>query len=105
MEVDERGSFIHQMPKIELHAHLSGSISKKTVRELINLHRQNYPNERIPSHVIKAFAVPDGDQEEGFANNFAETINERTVTNEEEHQRMLHILLALFSYKSILPHL
>ena len=37
MEVQERRSFIRQMPKIELHAHLSGSISKQTVRELINV--------------------------------------------------------------------
>ena len=89
MEVEDRCSFIHQMPKIELHAHLSGSISKQTVRELINIHRKNYPNEELPSHVTKAFTVPDEEQEEGFPKHFAETSKEGTVTNEEENQRML----------------
>ena len=56
MDEDDRASFIQQMPKIELHAHLSGSISKQTVRELINLHQKNYPEEIIPPKVIKAFA-------------------------------------------------
>ena len=55
-ENDHRRSFIQQMPKIELHAHLSGSISKQTVRELITLHQTNYPDEEIPQKVIKALA-------------------------------------------------
>ena len=56
---DHRAAFIQQMPKIELHAHLSGSISKQTVRELIILHRKNYPEEEIPPEVIKAFVDED----------------------------------------------
>ena len=56
MDEDDRVSFIQEMPKIELHAHLSGSISKQTVRELINLHQKNYPAEIIPPKVINAFA-------------------------------------------------
>ena len=48
-------SFIQHMPKVELHAHLSGSISSETVRELIELHQTNYPEEQIPLNVINAF--------------------------------------------------
>ena len=48
-------SFIRHMPKVELHAHLSGSISNETIRELIELHRTNYPEEQIPLNVINAF--------------------------------------------------
>lgn len=53
-------SFIRQMPKVELHAHLSGSLSIQTVRELINLHKQSYPKEQIPSNVVDSFAIADG---------------------------------------------
>ena len=58
-ENDQRVTFIQQMPKIELHAHLSGSISKQTVRELISLHQKNYPDEEIPPKVINAFGYED----------------------------------------------
>ena len=63
MELDN-SSFIRQMPKIELHAHLSGSISKQTVRELIDLHQKNLPNETIPNNVIKAFKVTEEECDE-----------------------------------------
>ena len=59
MEMDQ-DLFIRQMPKVELHAHLSGSISNQTVRELITMHERNYPNEPIPPDVIKAFTVKEG---------------------------------------------
>ena len=71
MEMDQ-GLFIRQMPKVELHAHLSGSISKQTVRELINLHQQNYPHESIPPDVIKAFSV----KEETNSNSHNDTVEE-----------------------------
>ena len=37
------------MPKAELHAHLSGSLSCKTVEELIELHRKTFPDEKLPA--------------------------------------------------------
>ena len=55
----DHNSFIRQMPKVELHAHLSGSISCQTVRELIELHQQNYPNDQIPSNVVDAFTISE----------------------------------------------
>ena len=90
--------FIQQMPKIELHAHLSGSISKQTVRELINLHRQNYPNETIPSNVIQAFSVPD-DDEEVHSNNISQPKKEQNDTAGDENQCMY--LLGLYDSTTI----
>ena len=37
------------MPKAELHAHLRGSLSCKTVEELIELHRKTFPDEKLPA--------------------------------------------------------
>ena len=64
--------FIRQMPKVELHAHLSGSISNQTVRELISLHQQNYPHEPIPPDVINAFTDPEGNN----SNSHSDTVEE-----------------------------
>ena len=81
MEVQDRRSFIQQMPKIELHAHLSGSISKQTVRELIILHQKNYPKEEIPPKVIKAFAVEDDAKDKSKHENTEESTNENADEN------------------------
>ena len=78
---DHRASFIQQMPKIELHAHLSGSISKQTVRELIILHQKNYPEEEIPPKVIKAFAVEDDAKDKSKHENTEESTNENADEN------------------------
>lgn len=40
--------FTHSMPKVELHAHLSGSLSCKSVEELIQLHKKTFPDEELP---------------------------------------------------------
>ena len=40
--------FTHSMPKVELHAHLSGSLSCKTIEELIRLHKKTFPDEELP---------------------------------------------------------
>ena len=81
-ENDHRHTFIKQMPKIELHAHLSGSISKQTVRELITLHQKNYPDEEIPQKVIKAFANEDERKDA----NLKEQIDVLSKDNMQENQ-------------------
>ena len=81
MEIEARRSFIQQMPKIELHAHLSGSISKQTVRELIILHQKNYPEEEIPPKVIKAFAVEDEAKDKIKHENTEESIKDNADEN------------------------
>ena len=81
-ENDHRHTFIKQMPKIELHAHLSGSISKQTVRELITLHQKNYPDEEIPQKVIKAFANEDERKDA----NQKEQVDVSNKDNMEENQ-------------------
>jgi len=81
-ENDRRRSFIKQMPKIELHAHLSGSISKQTVRELITLHQKNYPDEEIPQKVIKAFSY----ENERKDVNIKEHVEGSNKDNMEENQ-------------------
>lgn len=40
--------FYRQMPKIELHAHLNGSISPLTMKKLLDLHRKLWPAEQMP---------------------------------------------------------
>ena len=83
-ENDQRRSFIQQMPKIELHAHLSGSISKQTVRELITLHKTNYPDEEVPQKVIKAFSNEDERKDA----NQKEQVDGSNKDNMEENQSM-----------------
>ena len=41
--------FCEKLPKIELHAHLNGSLSVPTINELYNLHKLSFPNEEIPN--------------------------------------------------------
>jgi adenosine deaminase len=50
MSVD---NYTHSMPKVELHAHLSGSLSCKTIDELVTLHRKTFPDEVLPSEADK----------------------------------------------------
>ena len=41
--------FCGKLPKIELHAHLNGSLSPSTINQLYKLHKLNFPNEEIPN--------------------------------------------------------
>ena len=41
--------FCEKLPKIELHAHLNGSLSVPTINKLYNLHKLSFPNEEIPN--------------------------------------------------------
>eukprot|EP00092_Neocalanus_flemingeri_P021537 GFUD01023359.1.p1 GENE.GFUD01023359.1~~GFUD01023359.1.p1 ORF type:complete len:352 (+),score=103.59 GFUD01023359.1:57-1112(+) len=41
-------NFFQQLPKVELHAHLNGSISPSTMGNLLELHRKNWPEEKMP---------------------------------------------------------
>jgi len=40
--------FFQLLPKVELHAHLNGSISPVTMGRLLNLHRNKWPEEELP---------------------------------------------------------
>jgi len=42
------GEFYKRMPKIELHAHLNGSISPATMKKLLDLHKKLWPEEQMP---------------------------------------------------------
>jgi len=42
------GNFYELLPKVELHAHLNGSISPATMGALLDLHRKNWPEEVMP---------------------------------------------------------
>ena len=46
-------NFTLSMPKIELHAHLSGSLSCHTIDELVTLHRKTFPTEELPPEADK----------------------------------------------------
>ena len=41
--------FCKKLPKIELHAHLNGSLSVATIAKLVRLHMKNYPDETVPA--------------------------------------------------------
>ena len=41
--------FCGKLPKIELHAHLNGSLSVSTINELHRLHKLSFPNEEVPN--------------------------------------------------------
>merc|ERR1712126_315044 len=40
--------FCRALPKVELHAHLNGSLSPATMKELLKLHRTRWPDEKMP---------------------------------------------------------
>ena len=42
--------FFKELPKVELHAHLNGSISMETIRKLVVLHREKWPEEKTPEY-------------------------------------------------------
>ena len=41
--------FCRKLPKIELHAHLNGSLSVSTITKLHKLHKLSFPNEEVPN--------------------------------------------------------
>ena len=41
-------NFFQLLPKVELHAHLNGSISPGTMSSLLKLHRKKWPEEKMP---------------------------------------------------------
>ena len=41
--------FCSKLPKIELHAHLNGSLSLSTINSLVQLHKLSFPNEEVPN--------------------------------------------------------
>ena len=41
--------FCGKLPKIELHAHLNGSLSVSTINKLHKLHKLSFPNEEVPN--------------------------------------------------------
>ena len=41
--------FCGKLPKIELHAHLNGSLSVSTINKLHSLHKLSFPNEEVPN--------------------------------------------------------
>ena len=40
--------FCEKLPKVELHAHLNGSLSVSTIGKLVRLHKQSFPDEDVP---------------------------------------------------------
>jgi adenosine deaminase len=44
--------FCHQLPKIELHAHINGSLSPSTMRQLVERKKDTKPE-------LSEFAIPD----------------------------------------------
>ena len=57
--------FCKILPKIELHAHLNGSLSVSTIGKLVRLHKQSYPQEQVPS-VTQILSDPKG-FDDGYA--------------------------------------
>ena len=45
-----KDSFYVNLPKVELHAHLNGSISPVTMKTLVKLHRDKWPEEKMPDN-------------------------------------------------------
>ena len=57
--------FCQRLPKIELHAHLNGSLSVPTIGKLVRLHKQTYPHEQVPA-ATQIFQDPQG-FDDGYA--------------------------------------
>ena len=43
-------TFFKSLPKVELHAHLNGSISRGSMSKLVDLHRDKWPDEPMPDN-------------------------------------------------------
>ena len=50
MDVTDEDNFFKKLPKVELHAHLNGSISMSTMKKLVLLHRETWPEEKTPEY-------------------------------------------------------
>ena len=50
MIVTGEDKFFMVLPKVELHAHLNGSISMETIKKLVILHRERFPEEKTPEY-------------------------------------------------------
>ena len=50
MIVTGEDKFFMVLPKVELHAHLNGSISMETIRKLVILHKEKWPEEKTPQY-------------------------------------------------------
>ena len=48
--MSEEDKFFQKLPKVELHAHLNGSISMATIKKLVKLHRDKWPDEKTPEY-------------------------------------------------------
>ena len=58
-------AFCQKLPKVELHAHLNGSLSVSTIDKLHNLHKLAFPDESVPS--VTEITIDPRSFDEGYA--------------------------------------
>ena len=57
--------FCKKLPKIELHAHLNGSLSVSTINKLHKLHKESFPNEEVPN--VSDITIDPKNFDDGYA--------------------------------------